>query len=48
MKGKLAYGYFFSLSNEESHGGRKRMWEITSGVFIVFFSRIALKRRYYK
>ena len=26
----------------------KRMWKITSGVFIVFFLRIALKRPYNK
>ena len=34
---KLAYRYFFSMSDEESHSARKRMSKITSGVFIVFF-----------
>ena len=45
LKEKLAYRYFFSMSrDEESHSARKRMWKITqSGVFIVFFLRIALK-----
>ena len=36
--------YFCSMSDEESRSARKRMWKITSGVFIVFFLRIALKR----
>ena len=40
--------YFFSMSNEESRTARKRMWKITSGIFIVFFLRIALKRPYNK
>ena len=35
--------YLFSMNDEESHSARKRMWKITSGVFIVFFL-IALKR----
>ena len=36
--------YFFSMSDEESRSVHKRMWKITSGVFIVFFSaKIALK-----
>ena len=29
----LAYRYFFSMSDEESHSARKRMLKITSGVF---------------
>ena len=29
------------MSDEESHSARKRMWKITSGVFIVFFLRKA-------
>ena len=34
----------FSMSDEESRSVHKRMWKITSGVFIVFFSaKIALK-----
>ena len=40
--------YFFSMSEEESHNVRKWMWKITSGVFIVFLLRIALKRPYNK
>ena len=34
LKDKLAYRYFFSMSDEErdSHSARKGMWEITSGV----------------
>ena len=27
--------YFFSMSDEESHSARKRMWKIASCVFIV-------------
>ena len=34
---KLAYRYYFSMSDEESHSARKRMWKITCGVFFVFF-----------
>ena len=34
------------MSDEESRSMGKRMWKITSGVFIVFFLRIALKRPY--
>ena len=45
---KLAYRYFFSMSDEESRSVPKRMWKITSGVLIVFFLRIALKRPYNK
>ena len=41
---KLAYRYFCSMSDEESRSARKRMGKFTSGVFIVFFLRIALKR----
>ena len=33
-------------SDEESRSARKRIWKITPGVCIVFFSRIALKRPY--
>ena len=29
----LAYRYFFSMSDEESHSSRKRMLKITFGVF---------------
>ena len=47
MKGKLAYIYLFSISDEESHGARMRMWKITSGVFIVFSLRIVLKTALY-
>ena len=44
LKEKLAYRYrFFSMSDEESHTTRKRMQKITSGVFVVFFLRIARK-----
>ena len=32
------------MSDEESHSVRKQMCKITSGVFIVFLLRIALKR----
>ena len=32
------------MSDEENHSARKQMWKITSGVFIAFFLRIALKR----
>ena len=46
LKEKLAYRYFYSTSDEESHSARKRMWKITSVVFIVFLIRIALKRPY--
>ena len=45
---KLAHRYFFSMSDEESRSAGKQMWKITSGVFIVFFLRIALKRPYNK
>ena len=48
LKEKLAYRYFFSMSDEESRSARKRMWKIISGIFIVFFLRIALKRPYNK
>ena len=34
LKEKLAYRYFFSVSDEESHSVRKRMWKIISAVFI--------------
>ena len=48
----LAYRYFFSMSDEESHSARERMLMlITSGVFfllLLFFLRIALKRPYNK
>ena len=38
LKEKLAYIYFFSMSDEEESGcARKRMWKITSGVFVVSF-----------
>ena len=37
-----------SMSHKESRSARKWMWKITSGVFIVFFLRIALKRPYNK
>ena len=47
-KKKLAYRYFFRMSDEESPSARKRMWKVASGVFIVFFLRIALKRPYNK
>ena len=43
LKEKLAY--FFSMSDVESRSARKRMWKVASGVFIVFFLRIALKRQ---
>ena len=36
------------MSDEESPSARKRMWKVASGVFIVFFLRIALKRPYNK
>ena len=46
---QLAHRYFFSMSDEESRSARKRMWKITCSVqFIIFFSRIALKRPYNK
>ena len=48
MKEKLAYRYFFSMGDKESRSARKRMCKITSGVFIVFYLRIALKRPYNK
>ena len=48
LKEKLAYSYFFSMSDEESRSVGKRMWKITSGDFIVFFLRRALKRPYNK
>ena len=44
----IAYRYFFRMSDEENRSARKRMWKITSGVFIVLFLRIALKRPYNK
>ena len=31
---KLAYRYFFRMSDEESRNAHKRMWKITSGNFI--------------
>ena len=37
-----------NMSNKESCNACKRMWKITSSVFIVFFLRIALKRPYDK
>ena len=40
---KLAYRYFFSMSDEESRSAHKRMWKITSGVFIVFFFKKSAK-----
>ena len=40
---RLAYRYFFSMSDEESGSTLKRMWKITSGVSIVFFLRTVLK-----
>ena len=40
--------YFISKSDEEGHSARKRMWKITSGIYMVFFLRIALKRPYNK
>ena len=48
LKEKLAYRYFFSLNDEESHSVHKQMWKITPGVFIVFFLRVVLKRPYNK
>ena len=36
------------MSNEESVSAHKQMWKVASGVFIVFFLRIALKRPYNK
>ena len=45
---KPAFRYFFSMSDEESRSARKRMRKITSGVFIVFFLRITLKKPYNK
>ena len=48
LEEKLAYRYFFRMSDEERHSVRKRMGKITSGVFIVFSLRIALKRPYNK
>ena len=47
-KKKLAYRYFFRMSDEGSPSARKRMWRVASGVFIVFFLRIVLKRTYNK
>ena len=44
-KKKLAYRYFCSMSDEESRSARKRMWKITSGVFIVFFKNSAKKAK---
>ena len=44
LKEKLAYRYFFRMSDEESRSVRKRMWKITYGVFIhCVLLRIALK-----
>ena len=40
--------YFISMSDEEGHSARKRMWKITSGISIVFFLRIALNWPYNK
>ena len=34
------YFQYFSMGDEESRSARKRMWKITSGVFIEFFLRI--------
>ena len=48
LKEKLAFRYFFSMSDEESRSARKRTRKITSGVFIVFFLGITLKRPYNK
>ena len=36
------------MGDEESRSALKRMWKITSGVFIVFFFKIELKRPYNK
>ena len=44
LKEKLAYKYFFSMNDVESRSARKRMWKITSSVFIVFVLRITLKK----
>ena len=41
---KARYRYFFSMRDEESRSARKRMWKITSDIFVVFLLRIALKR----
>ena len=35
------------MSDEESRSALKRMWKITSGVFLAFFLRIALKRPFW-
>ena len=43
-KTSIELWYFFSMSDEGSRSARKRMWKITSGVFIVFLLRIALKK----
>ena len=37
---------YYTMSDEESHSARKRMWKTTSGVFILFFLRIALNGPY--
>ena len=37
-----------SMNDEESRSAHKRMWKITSDVFIVFFIRIVLQRPYNK
>ena len=41
---KTSIQVMYMMSDEESHSVRKRMWKITSGVFIVFFLGVALKR----
>ena len=41
---KTSIQILFSMSDEENHSARKRMWKITSGVFTVFFLRIVLKK----
>ena len=45
---KTSIQILLSTSDEESRSAPKRMWKITSGVLIVFFLRIALKRPYNK
>ena len=47
-KKKTSIEILLSMSDEESRSARKRMWKITSDVYIVFFLRIALKRPYNK
>ena len=40
----LAYRYFFSMSDEESHSARKRMLKITSGVFYCILFKNSVKK----